>query len=188
MFLKSPEQRRLAVIVLSFGLAVGTLYAAVSGGPDLADGDLPQSGKSAGAVPVHLALVTPYLGAPVDILPSEDIVISSAGPNAGNAAWIAVDAYTDAGETACAGFRPTEEALAAWLNDIRIAPERFLVNELYSPCKLTGQIVTGTGAFVAFSVQSSGIGTIDLSKGETVVFAPPGWSDPNAGLYFNSGE
>ncbi|WP_133511926.1 hypothetical protein [Candidatus Thiosymbion oneisti] len=161
----------------------------MSSGPDLADGDLSHNDKRAGTVPAHLALVTPYLGAPVDALPFEEgIAISSAGPNAGNAAWIVVEAYTDAGEAACAGFRPTEEALVAWLNDIRMAPERFLVNDLYSPCKLTGQIVTRTGAAVAFSVQSSGIGTIDLSKGETVVFAPPGWSDPNAGLYFNSGE
>ncbi len=174
--------------VAGFALAVITAFVVPDSTLEATESNLHQNGEHARTAPAHLALVAPYLGPAVNVLKSKVINILGTGAELGEAARILVDTFTDAGESTCAEFRPTEEALAAWLIHIRTVPEQFLVNELYSPCKLMGRVITHTDVSVAFSVQSSGVGTVSLFGKETVVFAPPGWTDPNAGLYFNSGE
>jgi len=175
---------------LAVGLGLTAASALVAPGCTLkaAEAHLAQDGEPASATPAHLALVAPYLGPPVDLFSSKVFTDSGSELDADVASRILVDGFTDAGEPTCAEFHPTQEALATWLIHIRIVPEQFLVNELYSPCKLTGRIIVGTDTRANFSVQSSGVGAIELFGKQTVVFAPPGWTDPNAGLYFNSGE
>lgn len=100
-------------------------------------------------------------------------------------ASVEITGYHDSSQAEdCKAFRVTKDVILAYFEVAQPTTVGDYVDNLFSPCTVSGVLRTAEGAR-EFVLQSSGVARITGDGGRAFVFAEPTWTDPFEGMYGN---